>query len=99
MLFDSSEPLYNTLFTYIIFIAIIILLKPTFMYDTISNKFKSFGTCENETIFSFSFISLVSGILFYTFYVVIWMVCSNSRHSAKSYEIEHFSHDAYTSVN
>ena len=62
-----SNRLYNSIKIYIILIIIIILIRPHFLYDRKNNKFKSFGTKRNETIFSLPIISILLAISIYIF--------------------------------
>lgn len=64
MIFDS-DPLYNSILFYILFIILIILLKPKFLYCQETNKMKSFGFGENQTIFCFPLVCIMSIVVFY----------------------------------
>lgn len=64
MIFDS-DPLYNSILFYILFIVLIILLKPKFLFCKKSNQMKSFGFGKNQTIFCFPLVCIMSIVIFY----------------------------------
>lgn len=68
----NSTPLYNTLLIYAILIIVILIIKPSFMYDSEEGKFKSFGLNNNETIFSFGFVVIGGAIIIYLIFLMLW---------------------------
>ncbi len=68
---NPTTPIYNTVIFYIMIICIILIIKPSFMYDEKTNKFKSFGTGEGQTIFSFPCISISIAILLYLIFLMV----------------------------
>jgi uncharacterized membrane protein len=73
-LVDPSTPLYNTIIFYILIIFIFLIAKPTFMYCHESKRFKSFGLSTNQTIFSFPFITISTGIVLYMIFLTLSIV-------------------------
>lgn len=65
-----DKVLYTSIIAYILTMMSIIVIKPSFMYDKGSNKFKSFGTDKNETLLPISIIGLTSCILIYLLVIV-----------------------------
>lgn len=57
--------LYTSVVFYIILMIIIIVLKPQWMYDDKQQKFRSFGTDENETLITMPIVGLTSCIIIY----------------------------------
>ena len=66
-----NNPLYNSIKLYIIIIIIIIFIKPNIIYDKKNNKFKSFGTKKNQTLFSFHVISILLAFSVYVFFLLL----------------------------
>ena len=69
MLFGSS-PIYNAILFYILFVIIILIIKPNVMYDHKTKKFKAFGCGENQTLFAFPIVSLSSAVIFYIIFLI-----------------------------
>jgi hypothetical protein len=69
MLFGSS-PIYNAILFYILFVIIILVIKPNSMYDHKTKKFKSFGCGEKQTLFAFPIVALSSAVIFYIIFLV-----------------------------
>jgi hypothetical protein len=72
--------LYTSIFAYVLTMMCIITIKPPFVYDRGSNKFKNFGTNDNETLLPITVISITSCILIY-FIVVVYNVVIRTLHS------------------
>jgi len=68
---DPTTPVYNTIIFYILVIAILLLIKPKFMYCHKSKQFKAFGCGENKTLLSFPLISISFGIILYILFLAI----------------------------
>ena len=60
-----DKVLYTSIIAYVLTMISIIIIKPPFMYDKGSSKFKSFGTDKNETLLPISVVGLTSCILIY----------------------------------
>lgn len=60
-----DKVLYTSIIAYVLTMISIIVIKPSFMYDKGSSKFKSFGTDENETLLPIPIIGLTACILIY----------------------------------
>jgi hypothetical protein len=69
MIVNPESPVYNAIIFYILIICVIIITKPEFMYCIKSNKFKSFGFGDGQTLLSFPVISIGSGIVLYIFFL------------------------------
>lgn len=72
---DPSRPLYNTIVFYILIICILLITKPQFMYCHKTKKFKSFGLSSNQTIFSFPLVAISSGIVLYSIFLTLHILC------------------------
>lgn len=68
MIFDS-DPLYNSILFYILFIIIILLIKPKFLYNQKTNKFKPFGFGKNQSVFCFPTLCIVAVIVLYIIFL------------------------------
>ena len=68
MILSPSNPVYNTIIIYLLLICIILLTKPDFMFCKKTNKFKTFGLGENQTLLSFPTISIFSCVILYVFF-------------------------------
>jgi|688.fasta_scaffold165858_3 hypothetical protein len=71
MIFDPYNPVFNTIFVYIIVMLLIISSKPKILYDTKRKKFKQFGTGKNETVFTLPIIAILVAVLLYIIFVFI----------------------------
>lgn len=60
-----DKVLHTSIITYIFVMISVIIAKPEFMYDSKNNKFKSFGTTENETIMALPIFGMTSCIIIY----------------------------------
>ena len=69
MLFGSS-PIYNAILFYILFIIIILVIKPNIMYDQNTKKFKPFGCSDGQTLFAFPIVALSSAVIFYIIFLI-----------------------------
>ena len=68
---NPATPLFNAIIFYILFITIIIIIKPKFLYSNKNDKFKSFGFGKGKTFCSLSIICLGSAICFYFIFLII----------------------------
>ena len=69
MLFGAS-PVYNAILFYILFVIILLVLKPSSMYNHNTKKFRSFGCSEGQTLFAFPIVALSSAVIFYIIFLV-----------------------------
>jgi hypothetical protein len=69
MLFGAS-PIYNAILFYILFIIIILVMKPNIMYNKNTKKFRPFGCGEGQTLFAFPIVSLSSAVIFYIIFLI-----------------------------
>lgn len=76
VIFDSTGPVYNTIIFYILIICLILIIKPSFMYCDKTGKFKAFGLENDQTIFSFPFVAIGSGITLYLIFLLFWILCN-----------------------
>ena len=58
--------LYTSVVIYILVMTLIIIFKPTFMYDEHTHEPKPFGTNTGETMFPIHVVGVFSCILIYT---------------------------------
>ena len=66
-----DTPVYNAIMFYIIIMCIIVLLRPKFMYNHKTKKFKSFGFDENKTLLSLPVVCIFSSILLYFIFIMV----------------------------
>lgn len=71
MFIDPNTPLYNTIIFYILFITLILITKPEFMYSNKQKRFKAFGCGKDQTLFAFPLVCVGSGIALYTLFLLI----------------------------
>ena len=71
MFLDSKYPVYNSIIMFVIIVIILFVFRPSFIYSNKINKFKQFGTKEDETIITFHILSIGLGILFYFMFSII----------------------------
>lgn len=71
MVLDPTTPIYNTLIFYILLVCIFLIIRPKFMYCYKTKRFKPFGTGKDQTLLSFPFISIGSGIILYM--IFLWI--------------------------
>ncbi len=74
MVFFDSSPIYNTILCYILFIAIILFIKPKFIYCHKNKKFKQFGCNKNQTLLCFPVVCIISVIIFYFLFLAIHII-------------------------
>lgn len=60
-----DKVLYNSIIVYIIFMLVIIIIKPTSLYDRIKKSYKHFGMDENETMFPITVVCSVLSLGIY----------------------------------
>ena len=68
---SPNTPVTNTIIFYIIIVILLVLIKPNFIYDHKTNKFKSFGCGENKTLISFPVVCIGVGIVLYLIFLLI----------------------------
>ena len=68
-IFDKM--LYTSVMMYILIMCLILIIKPNFIYDYTNNKFKSFGTEQNETMLPIPILSIMTCIIVY-FIVILY---------------------------
>lgn len=66
---DPEYPVYNAIIFYIMFICIILIIRPKIMYCCETKKFKSFGFGDNKTLMSFPIVAISMGIILYMFFL------------------------------
>ena len=70
-LFNPHNAVLNSVIIYIILIMSIVILKPEFIYNKDTGKFKKFGNKENQTYFTFPIIAVISSIIIYSIFSLI----------------------------
>lgn len=68
---NPKTPVYNTLIFYIIIIVTIIIIKPSFLYCEKTQKFRTFGCQEEQTIFPLPVVAIGCGIFLYFIFLLI----------------------------
>jgi len=70
----ESGPLYNSILLYILFVTVIILVKPKQLYCNKTKKFKTFGCGNKQTLLSFPIVCLISIVIFYFFFLMLEII-------------------------
>jgi hypothetical protein len=70
-LVNPSSPVYNTILFYILFVVIILIMKPQFMYCDKTKRFKSFGCGSDQTICCFPIICFASVVILYIIFLFV----------------------------
>ena len=71
VLINPASPVHNTIIFYIIIMVAIILVRPSVMYSSKINKFKSFGCGDDQTLMSLPVVGLTSAIVLYFIFLMI----------------------------
>jgi len=64
-IFNINTPLNNTIIMYIIFVLVLLVVKPNIIYCHKTQKFKAFGCHENETFVPFPIMCISGAIMIY----------------------------------
>lgn len=75
MVLISSNPVYNAIIFYVLFVIIILLIKPNFMYCDKNKKFKSFGLSEGRSLVCFPIVCVTMAIILYLIFLVVDILC------------------------
>lgn len=74
MFLEPDNPVYNAVIMYILIITVILIMKPSFMYDYQNNTFKLFGIGDNKTIYAYPTVTLCSALLLYIFFLLVSII-------------------------
>jgi hypothetical protein len=74
MFLQPDNPVYNSVILYILIITMILVIKPSFMYDYDNHTFKLFGLGDNKTIYAYPVVTIGSAVLLYIFFLLISIV-------------------------
>jgi|688.fasta_scaffold1401800_2 hypothetical protein len=74
MVFFGTNPVYNTILFYILFVTIILVLKPRNIYCHKTKRFKSFGCGKEQTLLSFPIICISTVIVLYFIFLMVEIV-------------------------
>ena len=72
MRYNSYSPAFSAIIIYIIFILIIIILKPNIIYDHQNKKFREFGFSGDKSMVTLMILGIISSFIIYNF-VLIFM--------------------------
>ncbi len=64
-------PLFDSIKFYLLFMLVIIISKPEFMYDAKQKKYRKFGIKKNNTLFTFRVVSVLVAVTTYIFVSLI----------------------------
>jgi hypothetical protein len=79
-LFDPCNPAVNAIIIYIILILIVVIIKPNFLYDHKSNKFKEFGCNQDQTYMPLMLFGVLASItLFFIFMFIAGLNCIDRK--------------------
>lgn len=67
-LFNSKNPVLNSVIIYMIIIICVAVIKPKFMYDYKKKEFKEFGTRNNQTYLTLSVTGVIVSIVVYNLF-------------------------------
>jgi len=67
-LLNPTNPLINTIITYIITITLLLYTKPKIIYDKKTKKFKQFGLNKGKSILSLPILVILIAIIYYIFF-------------------------------
>ena len=70
-LLNPTNPLINTIITYITTICLLLYTKPKIIYDKKTKKFKQFGIGKGCTIFSLPILSIILAVILYI--IFLWI--------------------------
>jgi hypothetical protein len=71
------SPLLNTIILFIIIIALIIIIKPKFIYSKKTQKYKTFGSKKNQSLCCFPVFVLFLGIGLYFIFLIAEITINN----------------------
>lgn len=74
MVFFSSNPVYDAILFYILFVTLIFFLKPNFVYCHNEKKFKQFGCDNNQTLACFPVVCVLSAIFIYFIFLMMQLL-------------------------
>lgn len=74
LIFDPYRPAYNTIIVFVILTIIVLIIKPTFMYDYENKKLKQFGCGQDQTLLSFPLFSISCAIIIYIIFSSIEII-------------------------
>lgn len=63
----SISTVLNAIVIYVIVILVVAMMKPNFMYDHKSDKFKEFGFTNDKTPFTIIIFSAITSFIIYNF--------------------------------
>ena len=73
MIIDPETPLFNTVIFYIMVVTILLIVKPDFMWDQETGRFKSFGFGQGQTLASFATTAIGMGVMLYALFLGIYI--------------------------
>ena len=86
---NPYNPVTNALIFYVIFVLILLIVKPKFLYSDKNKKFKQFGCRKDQTLLSFPVIAIIAGIFFYMIFSSLEVVCMKLEYyPKKSYRMK-----------
>jgi len=80
----ANNNLYYGIVLYIIIVSILVLTKPSFIYNKQTNKYKEFGNSEDKTLFTLPVISIMSAVFIA---IVMIMLSNNSNNSSNKHNL------------
>ena len=81
-LLNPTNPLMNTIITYIVTIILLLYNKPKIIYDKKTKKFKQFGLNKGKSILSLPILAILIAIITY----IIFFYIESSAIIMASYE-------------
>ncbi len=75
----AQRVVYSLLF-YVLALCLIIVAKPSFMFDSTSKEPKPFGVGEGKSLYSLGVVTVTLAIVSFYIFALIDMITANSRY-------------------
>uniref|UniRef100_A0A6C0EAM1 Uncharacterized protein n=1 Tax=viral metagenome TaxID=1070528 RepID=A0A6C0EAM1_9ZZZZ len=68
MIFDPYNPVFNTVFVYILIISFLVIHKPYFIYNKRKRRFKQFGVGRGKSLLSLPILAILLPVILYSLF-------------------------------
>lgn len=65
MISKTNNPLFISIIVYIIILILLLIQKPTIIYDIKYKQYKKFGCRKRESLFAFPVLAIILAIIIY----------------------------------
>lgn len=76
---DIDKVLYMAIITYILAMLLLIITRPSFLYDEQTNKSKNYGSGDNESLIAFPITGTILCVFIYLFTTIYILVISKLK--------------------